>query len=381
MSIPMIVRVTFRLAAIGLLLGATFTAGAKAHAQAPDERVQRLIIELGLQEAAEPVRSTPGWRRPTHVLVRFATPEQLAALQDVAPGVEFVSVGSGAEAREAAKTADAMLGFCDADVIEAGPNIRWVQSFSAGVENCLRSPVIRDRGILLTNMQRVLGPAMAEHVMAMTLGYARRLHVFRDQQRDATWRREPAGAHPAFVLEGKTMLVVGLGGIGTEVARRAHAFGMTVTAIRNSDRPGPPFVSRVGRSPALAEFLREADVVVNTLPLTDDTRAMFDAKAFGGMKRGAFFVNVGRGGTVVTDALVQALEAGQIGGAGLDVFDPEPLPPGHPLWTMSNVVITPHVAADSDVDADTRWTMVRENLRRYVAGERMLSVVDTARGY
>lgn len=374
-------RLTLRLAALGLSLVALLTAGTVAHAQAPDDRVQRLIAELGLQEAADPVRDTPGWRKPTRVLLRFTTPEQLAALQEVAPGVELVAVGGGAEAREAAKTADAMLGFCDADVIEAGPNIRWVQSFSAGVENCLRSPAIRDRGILLTNMQRVLGPAMAEHVMAMTLGFARRLHVFRDQQRDATWRREPAGAHPAFVLDDKTMLVVGLGGIGTEVARRAHAFGMTVTAIRNSDRPGPPFVSRVSRSTSLAEFLRDADVVVNTLPLTDETRGMFDAPAFGAMKRGAFFVNVGRGGTVVTDALVQALEAGQIGGAGLDVFDPEPLPPGHPLWMMSNVIITPHVAADSDVDAETRWTMVRENLRRYVAGERMLSVVDTARGY
>jgi phosphoglycerate dehydrogenase-like enzyme len=177
------------------------------------------------------------------------------------------------------------------------------------------------------------------------------------------------------------MLVVGLGGIGTEVARRAHAFGMTVTALRNSDRPGPPFVSRVGRSGQLLEYVRDADFVVNTLPLTDDTRGMFDAKVFDGMKQGAIFINVGRGATVVTAALVQALESGKLAGAGLDVVDPEPLPPGHPLWAMRHVIITPHVAADSDVDIETRWSVVRENLRRYVAGERMLSVVDPARGY
>jgi len=175
--------------------------------------------------------------------------------------------------------------------------------------------------------------------------------------------------------------VVGLGGVGTEVAERAHAFGMTVTAIRNSDRPGPPTVSRVGQSAALHDFLREADVVVNTLPLTDETRHMFDARAFAAMKPGAWFINVGRGATVVTADLTQALEAGHVGAAALDVTDPEPLPSDHPLWRMPNVIITPHVAPNSEVNIDSRWALFRENLRRYVAGEPMLSVVDTSRGY
>jgi phosphoglycerate dehydrogenase-like enzyme len=363
-----------------LLTASVIGLAVPAGAQPADARTQRLIESLGLQEAPEPVRSLPGWAPPTRVLVSGVSPEDLASLREVAPGVELIAVGPSVNARQAAASADALLGSCDAAIIEAGPRIRWVQTYSAGVEGCLQRPVIRERGILLTNMQRVLGPAMAEHVMAMALSFARRLPVFRDQQRDGTWRREPAGP-PAFTLDGKTMLVVGLGGIGTEVARRAHAFGMTVTAIRNSDRPGPPFVSKVGRSHEMLDFLRDADFVVNTLPLTDDTRGMFDARAFGGMKRGAYFINVGRGGTVVTAELVKALESGALAGAGLDVFDPEPLPAGHPLWAMSTVIVTPHVAADSDVDFETRLLVVRENLRRYVAGDRMLSVVDTARGY
>ena len=156
---------------------------------------------------------------------------------------------------------------------------------------------------------------------------------------------------------------------------------MTVMAIRNSKADAPPFVSRMGLPADLAAWVREADIVVDTLPLTADTRGMFDAKIFGAMKRTAFFVNVGRGGTVVTDDLLQALQQGTIAGAGLDVVDPEPLPAGHPLWKARGLILTPHVSADSDIDEGLRVLLLRENLRRYVSGGKMLSVVDTTRGY
>jgi phosphoglycerate dehydrogenase-like enzyme len=177
------------------------------------------------------------------------------------------------------------------------------------------------------------------------------------------------------------MLVVGLGGIGTEVARLASAAEMRVIGIRSSRRSGPPFVDRVGLTEDLAEFSAEADVVVNCLPMTPDTADIFDAALFNLMKPTAFFVNVGRGGTVDTDALVTALSLGEIAGAGLDVTDPEPLPPGHPLWKAPNLIITPHYAASSDIDRERRWLLYRENLRRFVAGEPLLSVVDPGRGY
>jgi len=343
--------------------------------QSAGDRLAQLIVELDVPEAPTPVRDTPGWKRPTRILVSGGNAARLAELQAVAPGVELVAANSP-NARGAA--ADALIGSCDASIISAGTGIRWVQAYGAGVEDCLASPVIRERGIILTNVQRVLAPAMSEHVMAMALSFARRISAYRDNQREGIWRRDPV---PAVTLQGRTMLLVGLGGVGTEVAKRAHAFGMTVIAIRNSDRPGPEYITRIGQSAALLDFVKDADVVVNTLPLTDDTRNMFDAKVFASMKPDAWFINVGRGATVVTDDLVRALQNKQIAAAGLDVTEPEPLPAGHPLWSMPNVIITPHTAPNSEVNTDSRWVLFRENLRRYVAGDRMLSVVDTTRGY
>ena len=359
------------------IFSAGFQAGSAA-AQAPAGDDAEMIARLGVPEAATPVRDTPGWTRPARVVVMRSSPERLARLQAAAPDVELVPAQSTEAAREAAASADALIGSCDSSIIAAGPSIRWVQHHSAGVEDCLESPVIAERGILLTNVQGVLAPTMAEHVIGMALAFGRRLPEYLDHQREGLWRRASTSE---FTLNGKTLFLAGLGGVGTAVAERAHALGMTVTAVRNSTRPGPPSVSRVGQSAELLDFVAEADFVVNTLPLTDETRDMFNAQAFAAMKPGTWFINVGRGGTVVTDDLVAALKSGQLAGAGLDVVEPEPLPGDHPLWRMPNVIITPHVAANSEMNIDSRWVVYRENLRRYVAGEPMLAVVDLDRGY
>lgn len=359
-------------------------AGSVGIAQSQDDddaRAAKLVAALGLREADTPISQSPRWRKPTRILIVDVPPDRLAWLQAVAPGVELVTARSAQEELAEAARVDAVVGSCAGDLIRAGSNIRWVQTYNAGVERCLTSSVFSDRGILLTNMQRVAGPAMAEHVIALMLSFARSLPAYHDAQRRSAWDRTPAGAPAAFTLDGKTLLVVGLGGIGTEVARRAHALGMTVLATRATPRPAPDFVSEVGLAGDLTRFAPRADIVVNTLPLTPDTRGQFDARVFATMKKGAYFVNVGRGATVVTADLVAALRSGALAGAGLDVVDPEPLPSDHPLWTMPNVIITPHSSSDSDVDEESRWLVVRENLRRYVAGQRMLSVVDPARGY
>ncbi len=362
---------------VALLLGGLTT----GWAQEADERTAALVKSLGLREAETPLRETPGWQKPQRILVVGVPENRLASLRAAAPGVELVTAASDRDARAAAAGADAIIGSCDADLVRAGARVRWVQTYNAGVERCLGTPVFAERNILLTNMQRVAGPAMAEHVLALMLSFARSLPAYHDAQRRSSWNRTPSDAWSAFTLEDKTLLVVGLGGIGTEVARRAHAFGMTVLATRATPRPAPDFVSEVGLADDLTRFTPRADIVVNTLPLTPDTRGLFDAKVLATMKRGAFFINVGRGGTVVTGDLLAALHEGTIAGAGLDVVDPEPLPSDHPLWTMPNVIITPHSSSDSDVDDESRWMVVRENLRRYVAGDRMLSVVDPSRGY
>jgi phosphoglycerate dehydrogenase-like enzyme len=300
-------------------------------------------------------------------------------LKSAAPDAEVIVANPADIAKQAAK-ADVVIGFCTPEVLAAGKSIRWIQLVTAGVENCVSIPAVRERDILVTNMQRIGGPIIAEHVMAMVLGFTRGIDVYVAAQPRAEWRRStPPGRMQ--VIDGKTMLVVGLGGIGSEVAKRAHALGMKVVATRASGRAGPDFVSYVGLPDELPKLAGEADFVVNTAPLTPQTTGIFDAAFFAKMKPTAYFINVARGKSVVTSALVEALNGKKIAGAGLDVTDPEPLPPEHPLWKAPNVIITPHVANDSDLGYDAQIKVVQENLRRYVAGERMLSVVDVSKGY
>jgi phosphoglycerate dehydrogenase-like enzyme len=340
-----------------------------------------LIRRLGLEESSAPVRERAGWAPPRKVLVWNRAPQVLPALQSVAPGVELLAAADEAEAVKLAPQADAVIGFCSQDVLSAGKRVQWVQVFWAGVEDCVTVPALRERGVLLTNMQRVAGPVMAEHVVAMMLAFARGLQFYIPEREAGRWTEDPPPTVKMITLEGKNVLVVGLGGIGTEVARRAHALGMRVTATRASGHEGPEFVSYVGLPGELHRLAGEADFIVNTTPLTAATSGLFDAKFFAAARPGAYFINVGRGGSVVEADLVAALASGRLAGAGLDVTDPEPLPAASPLWKMQNVILTPHVSAQSDLGLDARVALARENLRRYVAGERMLSVVDVAKGY
>lgn len=372
-------RPAARAAALLAVLVASAAPAAEPAATGTD--VAALVTRLGLEESPLPVRERGAWRKPAKVIVWDRQPDLLAALREAAPGVEFLPAGNAAEAVALAADADAVLGFCTPELLAAGPNIRWIQVFSAGVENCVAIPALRERDILLTNMQRVAGPVMAEHVMAMMLAYARGLHFYIPERMAGRWTRQLPPPGQMLTLEDKTVLVVGLGGIGVEVARRAHALGMRVVAIRASGRQGPSFVRYVGLPDELHALAGGADFVVNTTPLTPATTGMFDAKFFDAVKPGAFFVNVGRGQSVVQADLVEALESGRISGAGLDVTDPEPLPADSPLWRMQNVILTPHVSANSDLGNSVRLAIAVENVRRSVAGDRMLSVVDVARGY
>jgi phosphoglycerate dehydrogenase-like enzyme len=364
-----------------LLLATTLALPANSADWVTDAETAAIIQRLGLIESPAPVRERAGWRKPERILVVQYDPARIEWLQQAVPDVKLVAVDSVAAAVAAAPEADAIIGICNQDVFAAGSRIAWVQILSAGAERCVSVPAIGERDILLTNMQRISGPVMSEHVLAMMLALGRGLPAYIGAQRDGHWDRELVPDGRMWAMEGKTVLVVGLGGIGVEVARRAHALGMKVTAIRASGRTGPGFVSSVGLPAEMRQFAATADFVVNTTPLTDATRGMFDADFFGSMHRGAYFINVGRGQSVVTDALVAALRSGQVGGAGLDVTDPEPLPSDHPLWQLPNVIITPHVSGQSDLGNEDRWRIARENLGRYAAGGKMLSVVDPARGY
>jgi len=348
-----------------------------------DDSTADLIEQYDLEVADTPVRERADWQKPQRIVVAFAGEDRLAWLQEAVPDVELVGVNNRKQARREAANADALIGLCSQPLLEAGKKLRWIQLYSAGVEYCVDTPAIEDNPDppLITNMQRIAAPVIAEHVIGMIFALSRNFETFIRAEDSGAWRRDEEATGDMRVIKGKTMLVVGLGGIGTETARRAHALGMRIIATRNSKPEGPDFVSKVGLPPDLKDFITEADVVVNALPLTDKTRDLFDAAMFDRMKNKALFINVGRGGTVVTEALIDALNSGKLLGAGLDVTDPEPLPPQHPLWEAPNTIITPHVATRSDLEGEARWRVVRENLKRYVAGEPMLSVVKPERGY
>jgi phosphoglycerate dehydrogenase-like enzyme len=346
-----------------------------------DAATARVIEELGLRESAVAQRDRAGWSKPRRVVLMGADAARVAWMQEVAPGVTLVPAPDSATAAREAANADALIGECVAQVIEAGKRLRWVQRMNAGVERCLAIPAFAERGIALTNMQKLAGSVMAEHVLALVFGLTRGLAAYMPAQVKGEWADEAVPESRMWELKGRTMLVVGLGGIGTEVASRAHALGMTVIAIRNSGTDGPAYVAEVGLPDKLLPFAARADVIVSTLPLTAETKGLMNKAFFDAVKRGGLFVNVGRGSTVVTSDLVSALADGRLGGAGLDVTDPEPLPADHPLWRAPNVIITPHVAASLESNEGPRWIIARENLRRYVRGDKLLSEVDFKKGY
>ncbi|MDJ0938216.1 MAG: D-2-hydroxyacid dehydrogenase [Woeseiaceae bacterium] len=343
-----------------------------------DVDIQQLIDDSGIEAGRVPMRDRPGWRPPAKIVLR-PIPGIDADYESKLPGVEIVRVTTMNQVREHIATADALIGFCSSDLVDAGERLNWVQIFGAGAERCLAVDAVRNGDVVLTNMQKMSSPVIAEHAIAMTLSLSRGIVQYSKVMPEGGWNRRP-DSFEMIALGGRTMLVVGLGGIGTEVARRASALGMTVYGTRNSSRSGPDFVEYVGLADELLELAAKADVIVNALPLTPETTGLFGAAFFDAVKPGAIFINVGRGKTVVTADLVAALEDGRLSAAGLDVTDPEPLPSAHPLWTMENVMITPHVAGAAS-QRERHLALLRENLTRYVAGDALLNVVDPEQGY
>lgn len=346
---------------------------------AAEPAIDDVIEDAGLTEGPVAMRDRDNWQVPRKIVVRdgYGIVERLTA---AFPELQIVGATSAAEAAAAAVDADAVIGFCNDDIAARGKRLSWIQIFSAGAEGCLEVDAVHSDKILLTNMQKMASPVIGEHAVAMMMSLARGLVPYAKAMPQGQWDRQPASGDTMRSLSGKTVLVVGLGGIGTAVARRADGLGMRVLATRNSSREGPAFVDYVGLSDELLDLAARADVVVNALPLTPATTNLFDKAFFDAVKPGALFVNVARGASVVTDDLVAALEDGRIAGAGLDVTEPEPLPSDHVLWRMDNVIITPHVAGAGS-ERDHYPVVFEENVRRFIAGDALLNVVDPARGY
>ncbi|MEH6571361.1 MAG: D-2-hydroxyacid dehydrogenase [Halioglobus sp.] len=360
----------------------TVTAGPTAEAKA-------LIKEMQLRSAPQAISKNPAWnpRRVVVALPAFFS-QQLPGfeeqLSDAAGEVELVFDRSNnfMPSAESINGADAILGMCFAPTVTAAKDsLLWFHSLFVGMDRCMGLSDQQLNEVTFTNTKRLSGPSIAEHSIAMMMSLARGLPAYQLAQADSQWQQNLAGASRFGELNGKTILVVGLGGIGTQIAWRAHGLGMRVIATRNSSREGPDYVDYVGLADELHTLAGKADVIVNALPLTAQTTGLFDKEFFASSKKGALFLSVGRGKSTVTADLISALESGQIFGAGLDVTDPEPLPADSQLWQMDNVIITPHISAVTQESLRRNAILTVENVRRYVAGEALLNIVDMRRGY
>lgn len=341
--------------------------------------IDQLVEQARITEGNVAVRELPRWDGARKILIRdigMDLDELIAGLGDV----EVVIARSVSEAMQHVSDVDAIVGFCDAELIDAAKQLVWVQIYWAGAESCLSVERIGNGEVVMTNMQKMSSPVIAEHAIAMMLSLARHLPQFVHAMDGTAWADRDGLANGMTPIAGKKLLVVGLGGIGTEVARLGAALGMHVNGTRNSSRSGPDYVEYVGLSHELFDLAGSADVIVNALPLTDGTTDLLNGEFFAAVRQGAIFVNVGRGQTVVTADLIAALESGQISGAGLDVTEPEPLPADSPLWQRDDVIITPHVAG-SGGERERHAVLLIENLRRYIRGDRLLNVVDPEKGY
>lgn len=261
------------------------------------------------------------------------------------------------------------------DLVQAAPRLRWVQGSMAGAGEVAQRAGLAGTGVIVTTASGVYSPPLAEFALMGMLVHAKQLDRLRRDQRERAWREGPTGT-----LEGRTLCVVGTGSIGGAVARRARPFGMRVLGVKRTVREGDEawsFADDLYETARLHEALREADYVVLTLPGTPETERLIDEAALAALPRGAYLVNVGRGRVLDEAALVEALRAGHLSGAALDVFETEPLPEGSPLWGMENVIVSPH---STDVVPETinlrQTELFLENLRRYLAGREMINVLD-----
>jgi D-2-hydroxyacid dehydrogenase (NADP+) len=267
----------------------------------------------------------------------------------------------------------------DPSRIALAKNLRWVHTFGAGVEWLLTDAVVARADLRITNARGIHAQPIAEHVFGMILAFTRRIDGSVLQQQSQEWK--PAALTGSLRnLDGKTLGIVGLGAIGRRIAEIGKAFAMRVVGTRHSGEQTPS-VDRTYGPEGLHKVLAESDYIVNALPLTAATHHAFDRAAFAALRPDAVLVNIGRGATIDTEALVAALKAGKLGGALLDVTDPEPLPRDHELWRLPNVLITPHYAGAHPGYAENVTEIFVENLARYQDGRELLNLVDKKAGY
>lgn len=363
----------------------------------PDEFVDK----FSLRESELPVREMPGWSPLQKVVVEMPGNEpwegrfeRLDFLQSVAPEVEFVPVKNLTDAieRGVLDDAQATIGLgCGPATIEAiGSQIHWIQSGSVGLDRCFNTvgedaqrmqEKMEEQNILVSSIRDMTKHSIAQHSLTIMLSLIGGMDIHAERQRKHIWGRTRTDVvrdkHLDAEFQDLTLFVVGLGSIGTELAKLANALGMRVIATRNSSRSGPDFVDYVGLSDEMYELAKEADIVFAAVPPTAATLGLFDMRFFDAMKESAYFLSIARLGVINWDDLKEALKSEKIAGFGTDDLPQDDFE----LWDLPRVIMTPHVSDYSPRYRDNQYVFYRENLRRYIAGEPLLNLIDVNRGY
>ncbi|HTQ33180.1 MAG TPA: D-2-hydroxyacid dehydrogenase [Stellaceae bacterium] len=309
------------------------------------------------------------------------TREWAKAIGEACPELEVIVPETREGAEQAIALAEGAYGTIPAEMLPRAGHLRWLQAPQAAPPAGYYYPELIAHPVQITNFREIYNDHIAAHIMAFVLAFARGLHVYLPQQLRRVWKATAGESGGVVHLPEATALIVGVGGIGAEAAKLAAAFGMTVIGIDERRPDKPEGVVELHRAAALDTVLPRADFVVLTVPHTPQTEGFFNRARFQRMKRSAFFINIGRGMTTRLDDLVAALDAQEIAGAALDVYEIEPLPADHPLWAMPNVLLTPHTAGRGPYLDDRRLDVLVDNAKRFIAGQPLRNLVDKAQWF
>ena len=292
------------------------------------------------------------------------------------PQVKFIAKNKKDLTHEDLMDANVFVGWPDDSEISSMPLLQWIQLPSAGADGYVNRATLKET-VVVTTASGVFGVPGAEHALALMLALTRQLPLHMRQQSERIWRRNPY----CLEVQDSVVTVIGMGDIGTEVARKAKGLGAYVVVVKRNPTDRPPFVDELCATADLDSALEKADFIVSALPLTAETQGIISAERIKRMKKGTVFINVGRGPTIDEQALIEALQSGHLEAAGLDVTEIEPLPASSPLWSMPNVLITSHSVGITPKKSERRTTLLISNLERLLKGEALQNTVVRSRGY
>ncbi len=298
-------------------------------------------------------------------------------IMDIAPDAELMIADAKQTTKELIQKPDIIFGRPDIEFLKEAKNLKWLHLPSAGAEGYTNKASYYNKGIKLTNSSGVFGLPIAEHIFAMILSYNRNLQYYAYNKLEKKWNRYS----DIRDFYGSTMGIIGLGDIGSQVARRAKAWGANVLGVKRTVTDMPEYVDKLYSLDDIDEVLKQSDYIVLALPNTPKTQGIISEEKLKKMKPNAFLVNIGRGALIDQDALIKALKENWIGGAGLDVTTPEPLPEESPLWELPNVILTPHTSGSSPSNMIRRFTMFNHNLKLYLENKPLENIVDFTEGY